>query len=189
MTDRDYTTVVTGLPRSGTSMMMQMLVAGGLPALADEERIADEDNLRGYFELEAVKRLQHSHSCLENARGYCVKVVSHLLAHLPQGDYRVILVERELDEVLSSQQAMLTRNGKQGARLSTDQLKAVFARQLTATGKLLEERQLPLLRVAHRTCIEQPAMVTAQVNEFLGGDLDEARMAQAVDETLYRQRV
>jgi len=110
-------TVVSGLPRSGTSMMMQMLGAGGLAVLTDGKRGADADNPRGYYEYEAVKSLGQDASWLASAGGKAVKIVSALLIHLPDGfDYRVIFMRRPIAEVLASQRAMLDRLGHAGPR-------------------------------------------------------------------------
>ncbi|HMO87189.1 MAG TPA: hypothetical protein PKC18_19950, partial [Lacipirellulaceae bacterium] len=149
--DRDFVTIVTGLPRSGTSMMMQMLIAGGLPALTDQQRQPDEDNPRGYFELDDAKRLGQGHvAWLPSAAGRCVKIVVPLIAHVPQGNYRVIVMERDLDEILQSQHAMLARSGKRGARLPPEQLKAILAKHLREADALLTQWGCPTVRVAYR---------------------------------------
>src|SRR5579864_2844630 len=111
-------TIVSGLPRSGTSLMMQMLVAGGMPPLSDGERQADTDNPRGYLEWERIKQLPNDPACIAEAEGKVVKVISRLLLAVPAGhEYRVIFMQRPLPEVLASQDAMLRRRGtyKEGA--------------------------------------------------------------------------
>ncbi|QEG33904.1 alkaline phosphatase family protein [Bythopirellula goksoeyrii] len=182
-------TVVSGLPRSGTSMMMQMLGAGGLQLLSDEERKPDKDNPRGYFEYEAVRRLQSETSWIGKARGKCVKVIAQLLPSLPEGRYRLIFMDRDLDEVISSQRRMLQRVGKDGAVLSDEQLKNTYAKQVSILGKLLKRSRIPVLLVNHRQCVEQPHIVADEVNRFLGGRLDTTAMVHAVDPRLYRHRV
>ena len=118
-----FVTVVSGLPRSGTSLMMQMLAAGGVELLIDQIRRADADNPRGYFELEAVKRTRQDASWLDDAAGKAVKVIHLLLRDLPDDrEYRVVMMSRDLDEVLASQQAMLARSGKKGANLPPERL-------------------------------------------------------------------
>src|SRR5262245_20267166 len=105
--------VVSGLPRSGTSLMMQMLDRGGIPAVTDRLRAADEDNPRGYYEFEAVKRTKQDASWLPAARGRAVKLVSSLLYDLPNSEaYRVLFMQRDMDEVLESQEKMLARLGR-----------------------------------------------------------------------------
>lgn len=181
--------VVSGLPRSGTSMMMQMLAAGGVAPLTDGERQPDDDNPRGYFELEAVKRTRQDAGWLEQARGRAVKVVHALLADLPAGPaYRVILMQRPLAQVLASQQAMLRRLGRRPAPLSDAQLAAVYRRQLEdVRARVLTRPGFCTLEVDFLRCVEDPAAVAAAVEGFLGG-LDQAAMAAAVAPGLWRQR-
>src|SRR5215813_2579369 len=102
--------VVSGLPRSGTSMMMKMLAAGGLPVLVDAIRAADDDNPNGYFEFEPVKQLADGQNeWLTEAGGKVVKIISALLEYLPKSyHYKIIFMERELKEILASQQKMLS---------------------------------------------------------------------------------
>ncbi len=188
---RDFITVVSGLPRSGTSLMMQMLAAGGIPPLTDEQRSADESNPRGYFEYEAVKRLRSDQSWLGQARGHAVKIIHVLMRELPvdgRFQYRVVLMQRPLDEVLSSQRAMLERQGKESA--DPNLLARVYEAQL----KQLEQWMAGLacfavLPVKHREVINSPAELAGEIAQFLGGDLDVARMAGSVDPALYRERL
>lgn len=186
---RNFVTVVTGLPRSGTSMLMQMLDAGGLRPLSDGLRAPDDDNPRGYYEFELVKRLQKDSSWLPEARGKAVKIVAQLLPNLPHFNYRLIFMDRDLGEVVNSQRQMLERNGRRGASLDDDQLRQVYAKQLSALGKILQQSRVPVLRINHRQCIEAPATVAAEINRFLGEKLDCAAMAGVVDRSLYRQRI
>lgn len=184
----EVVTVVTGLPRSGTSMLMQMLEAGGIPSWTDGERTPDDDNPRGYFEHERVKKLRTDASWIPEARGKAVKIITQLLPTLPRGQYRLIYVDRCLDEVIASQRVMLSRRGRQGGALPDDQLKATFQKQIRIVGEMLQASNVPVLKVKHRDCIENPEGVAADVSLFLGGRLDETRMAATVDRSLYRQR-
>src|SRR6185369_5935200 len=105
--------IVSGLPRSGTSMMMSMLVAGGIKAMTDSIRTADEDNPKGYFELEKVKELEKDHLWLSDAAGKAIKIISALLKHLPREyPYKTIFMRREMKEILASQRQMLIRRGE-----------------------------------------------------------------------------
>ena len=181
--------IVSGLPRSGTSLMMQMLQAGGLPAMVDGDRQADADNPRGYFEFAPAKRLRHEASWIPQAKGKAVKIVAQLLPLLTPGfHYRILLMARDLEEVLASQQTMLQRQGQTGAELSAGRLREVFARQLEQTRRVLVARRIPTLTVRYRDCVQRPAEVAAAVNAFLGGALDEPAMVAAVDPSLYRHR-
>ncbi len=186
--------VVSGLPRSGTSMAMQMLAAGGLPILTDGERAADENNPRGYFELEAAKNLGQApdNGWLEAASGRAVKIVAPLLNHLPMGkSYRIVFMERPLKEIVASQTAMLKSLGREGSRLSERQLAAAYLKQVENVRRVLaaHSERVSVLAVAYREALENPVETAAELNRFLGGGLDEAAMAKAVDSSLYRQRI
>jgi Sulfotransferase domain len=186
----DFVTVVSGLPRSGTSLMMQMLHAGGLPVLSDGQRAADENNLRGYFEYEPVKRLRSDRSWLPQARGQAVKIIHLLLRELLLDgslQYRIVFMHRPLAEVLASQQAMLQREGKVGADAAV--LKKAFESQLTQLDAwLAAQAGIRVLRVPYHRVVQEPQAVAEELNRFLGLQLDTAAMVQAVDPALHRQR-
>jgi len=181
-------TVVSGLPRSGTSMLMQMLEAGGLPLFTDAERVADPSNPRGYYEHVRIKALARDNTWLAEAEGHVVKVIAQLLRHLPDGfDYRVVFLDRDLDEVLASQSAMLQRLGRPAAKPTV--LRPVFERQLAEAKRWLDAYpRADVLYVPHRDVIAEPAAQAARINAFLGGALDENAMAATVDPALHRQR-
>lgn len=182
--------IVSGLPRSGTSMMMQALAVGGIPPFTDAERQADEDNPRGYYEHEKVKSLQHDASWLPDALGHALKVIAQLLPSLPAGlSLRVIFMERSIQEILRSQQAMLSRSGEEGSHLSPERLAAIYSKQLAESKKMLEQRGIPTLVVPYKQAVENPVPVFAQVNTFLGGQLNQDAMSKTVDQTLYRQKL
>lgn len=184
--------VVSGLPRSGTSMMMRMLGAGGIPILADGERGADIDNPKGYFELERIKHLEHEQdkSYLSAARGKAVKVISFLIKELPdENDYRVLFMRRDLDEVLTSQQKMIDRLESEDAAASAEAMKEAFRNDIARVRVLCRTRpNFALCEIHYRDAIADPAAASRAVNAFLGGRLDEAAMRAAVDESLYRNR-
>lgn len=183
--------VVSGLPRSGTSMTMKMLEAGGMQPVTDAIRSADEDNPRGYFEDERVKDLGHmeDRSWLRAARGKVIKVVSSLLQYLPDDNfYKVIFMRRNLHEVLASQAKMLDRRGE-AAQTSDEELIKMFESHLEKVEFQLRFRPwFDALYVDHRSVLSDPAGAARRINDFLGGKLDERRMAEAVDPNLYRNR-
>lgn len=182
-------TVVSGLPRSGTSMLMQMLDAGGYPCLTDGVRQADADNPRGYFEYEKVKRLRRDCSWLPEAKGKAVKIIAQLIPFLPsQFSYRIIFMERDISEVLASQRQMLQRQGKDGGNLSDTQLHQIFERQLLEVKGVLAQRNIPTLDVAHSNALQRPMKIAEKIQAFLGENLDVAAMATVIDSNLYRQR-
>ena len=183
-------TVVSGLPRSGTSLAMQMIHAGGIPALTDGQRTSDDSNPRGYFELERVKQLKQDKSWLDEAAGKVVKVIHLLLAELPDDrPYRVVFMQRDLREVVQSQATMLARSGRPGGQLAPERLIAVYEQQLKTVEQWLAARpNFSVLRVQYAQLVSDPAGVVPTVNTFLGGTLDEARMRAAVDPGLHRNK-
>ncbi len=185
-----FITVVSGLPRVGTSMMMQMLEAGGLPALTDATRGADEDNLKGYYELDAVRRTRRDCSWVKDAVGKAVKVIYLLLADLPADyAYRVVFMRRSVDEVVRSQQAMLARRGEQGAGIAAREMAEAFGRQLAECDAWLARQPgFQVLDVEYGAVIDDPLQQASRVRGFLGPELDVDAMAAAVDPALYRQR-
>ena len=188
--DKEYITIVSGLPRSGTSLMMQMLQAGGLPVLSDGLRMADENNPRGYLEFEPVKRLRTERSWLPQARGKAVKIIHLLLRELPLDGsltYRIIFMQRPIEEVIASQSAMLLRDGKAAA--DPQVLQKVFESQLAQLEPWLAGRpDVAVLPVAYHRVLRAPGAVVEELRTFLGLDLDSAAMVRAVDPSLYRQR-
>lgn len=184
-------TVVSGLPRSGTSMMMQMLEQGGLEPLTDHEREPDEDNPEGYYELERVKALPEGDTAwVERAEGRAVKVVSALLRHLPEGHrYQVVFMRRDVDEVLASQRRMLERQGEDPTQLDEDELREKFLHHLDEVDAWVERRpDVEVQPVSYNDVIEDPARESERVAAFLDANLDVQPMAEVVDPDLYRQR-
>ncbi len=184
--------VVSGLPRSGTSMMMKMLEAGGLPIMTDNERAADIDNPKGYFEYERVKDLEKEtdKSYIREARGKVLKVISFLIKDLPDdNDYRVIFMRRELDEVLASQNKMIERLGSSDSSAAEEAMKEAYRNDIVRTRLLCKNRpNFELIEVHYKGTIEDPLATARSVNAFVGGHLDEAAMRAAVDSNLYRNR-
>ena len=190
MEQRDYVVVVSGLPRSGTSMMMKAIDAGGIEPVIDNIRVADEDNPKGYYEFEPVKKTKEDASWLEGAAGKVVKMVYRLLYDLPAGyRYRVVFMQRDLAEVLASQKKMLERSGRDGGGITDEQMSALFTAELQKCEKwIAEQPNFEVLYVGHRDMINDAAAQAKCINEFLGGDLNEQAIAGTVDPTLYRNR-
>jgi len=184
--------VVSGLPRSGTSMMMRMLEAGGIAPFTDGERSADIDNPEGYYELERVKLLETDPdpSWVRQARGRALKVISFLLRHLPDDNaYRIVYMRRHLDEVLRSQDKMLDRLGNPAPDADMQATKEAYRNDIVAARLHARKRpNMEMLEVHYAEAIADPAGAARAVNAFLGDGLDEAAMAAAVSEKLYRNR-
>ena len=183
-------TIVSGLPRSGTSLMMQVLAAGGMPVLTDGERQADADNPRGYFEWERIKLLPQQPDCIAEAEGKAVKIISQLLFALPAGrEYRVIFMQRPLTEVVASQAEMIRRRGTIGAALPPAALIAGLGAHLNQINAWLKDKpNISVHRVEHQAVLRGPLRVAESIQQFLKCPLDVVAMSQQVDTSLYRQR-
>jgi hypothetical protein len=171
-------------------MMMQILDAGGIPAMTDAVRGADKNNPKGYFEYEPVKQLGQGDSAwLDEARGRAVKIIAQLLPRLPKTHgYRVIFMLRDLDEIVASQQAMLARLERKGGSLPPERMRAVFEGQLHQVSQALRERGIPLLLVPHADCLQDPQAIAAKLQGFLGPSFDAASVTATVDPQLYRSK-
>jgi hypothetical protein len=185
----DTVIVVSGLPRSGTSMMMRALQAGGIPVLADGQREADEDNPHGYFELESVKRTVRDPSWVAQARGKVVKVIARLLPDLPAGQpFKVVFMRRELDEVLRSQRKMLERRGEPEGPPDEEMRRLLLGHVIETEDWLRTRPEMETLFVSYNRMVQEPRPQAQRINHFLGDALDVDRMVSAVDASLYRQR-
>lgn len=183
--------VVSGLPRSGTSMMMKMLDATGLPIMTDHERTADEDNPKGYFEYERVKKLgdETDKSWVRDARGKVLKVISHLLDALPEDNfYRVVLMRRDFDEIIASQNKMLVRRAEENP-VEDAAAKKAYIRHLVDVRFMVRKRaNFEMIEVHFTQALQAPQTFVAEVNTFLGGRLDTNAMMSVIDPDLYRNR-
>jgi hypothetical protein len=181
-------TIVSGLPRSGTSLMMQMLDNGGVEVVTDHVRTADTDNPKGYYEFEQVKAIKRDTSWLPAVRGKAVKMVSQLLYDLPASEtYRIIFMERDLDEVLLSQEKMLTRLGRTPA--PREDIRRAFAVHLERLHEWLpRQANIAVLRVSYNDLLERPREQAGRVRDFLGSTADVEGMMRTVDPSLYRNR-
>lgn len=183
-------TVVSGLPRSGTSMMMKMLAAGGLELLTDNIRTADEDNPKGYYELEKAKQLENEHAWLENAKGKAVKAISELLQYLPgKYAYKIIFMRRKMDEILASQKQMLIRRGEPADAVSDEKLAKLFFAHLQKVDAWLKRQpNMEVLFVNYNDVLKNPVEKIQEISRFMDNGLDTENMASVIDNTLYRQR-
>ena len=183
--------IVSGLPRSGTSLMMQMLAAGGMSALSDGERKADTDNPKGYLEWERIKQLPKEPGLIAEAVGRVVKVISQLILSLPPGHkYRIIFMQRPLAEIMKSQEEMLKRRGTFQPGANTSGIEQAFQRHLAEVDKWLAAKPaVKVLRMPYRRVLREPQAVAEEVAAFLGMPLDIKAMVAQVDASLYRNRM
>jgi len=192
MSETDKTIyVVSGLPRSGTSMMMKMLEAGGLSALTDNIRTADDDNLQGYYEFERVKAMKDGDTgWVGEAQGKVIKVISALLESLPAGyHYKVIFMEREMMEILASQRKMLERRGKPGNPAEDGKFAELYGKHLEKIKAwLARQENMEVLYVRYNEMLKEPAVLAGGVAEFLGIPVDVRAMSEVPQEQYYRQR-
>ncbi len=192
MSDQDQIiTIVSGLPRSGTSMMMKMLEAGGLPPLTDHLRAADDDNPKGYYEFERAKKLRDGDvEWLPQAQGKVVKAIAALLPDLPPTyAYRVIFMRRAMPEVLASQKQMLIRRGEDPNKVGDAELTRLFEKHLAQVDAWIKTQpNITRLDVDYNQMLKDPVPQVIAVNQFLDGTLDVDKMLEVVDPTLYRQR-
>lgn len=189
--EKQYIYVVSGLPRSGTSMMMKMLEAGGIPPMTDEIRTADEDNPKGYYEFERVKQMDKGDTAwVANASGKVVKVISALLKHLPREyHYRIIFVRRNMSEILASQRKMLVRRNEDPNKMDDAKMAALFEKHLADVQAWLKEQpNIEVLYVHYADVLADPLPYIARINEFCGGSLQTEEMVRVVDPELYRNR-
>lgn len=183
--------IVSGLPRSGTSMMMKVLEAGGLPVLIDGLRAADPDNPEGYYELERVKELDKGDTAwIAEAQGKAVKVISALLEYLPPDyQYRVIFMHRNIDEVLNSQRKMLERRGEDVNAVNDAEMAELFAKHVAKVKSWLRAQpNFSVLDIDYNVMLQKPDDYIHTINQFIDDSLDEEAMTKMVNPSLYRNR-
>ena len=183
--------VVSGLPRSGTSMMMKMLEAGGIPPMIDEIREADNDNPKGYYEFERVKQMDKGDtSWVAEAVDKVVKVISALLKHLPADyEYKVVFVRRNMDEILASQRKMLIRRGENADDMDDEKMAGLFEKHLQSTINWMgEQPNIAVMYVHYSDMLANPESHVEKIQTFLDQPLNTRAMAEIVDPNLYRNR-
>jgi len=184
-------TIVSGLPRSGTSMMMKILEAGGILPLTDSLRTADADNPKGYYEFERVKKLPKGDTAwVPKAQGKTVKVIAILLPHLPTTyNYRVIFMRRAMPEILASQRKMLIHRGEDPDKISDEELTRLYEKHIHQVNTWISSQpHVQRIDIDYNQLLKTPGPEIERLNQFLGGSLDTEKMIEVVDPNLYRQR-
>jgi len=186
-------TVVSGLPRSGTSMMMKMLSAGNMPLLIDEIRMPDEDNPKGYFEFERVKELKDDNSWLEMARGRAVKIVSPLLFYLNLGThyrYKILFMLRNINEIIVSQNKMAYRLKPGEDDIEDNVLMQNYSLHLREIQEWEKQKEnIDVMYLNYTDVIKTPRAAAQRICSFLDLSLNRKEMSAVIDDSLYRQRV
>ena len=183
--------LVSGLPRSGTSLMMKMLEAGGIPPLTDNIRSADQDNPKGYYEFERAKKLREGDEAwLPEAEGKAVKIISALLEHLPgTHDYKVLFMRRAMPEILASQKKMLVNRGEDPEKVDDEEMAALFEKHLQKIITWLDSNaNFEVLYVNYNELLTDPEPWVEKIIAFLDRPLEAGAMAAVIDPKLYRQR-
>jgi hypothetical protein len=188
--------VVSGLPRSGTSMAMQMLQSAGLEIFADHRRKPDKDNPQGYLEFEKVKHLDEDNSWVGQAQGQVIKVVSPLLEYLPNDyNYKIIFMNRNLNEVLASQKKMMKRRGEKHngsqtlQKVSDEEMKQTFENHLQKIKTFLENQpNIQILELKYNQVVSDPQSATEKISKFFNNELDIKKMTSVVNPKLYRNK-
>lgn len=183
--------VVSGLPRSGTSLMMQILHAWGIPLLVDDQRPPDESNPNGYFEYQPVKNLDRDASWLFKAKGKAIKIISHFLFYLPDTfHYKIIFMNRELEEIIRSQNKMLQRLNKPMGRLSIERLKIRFERHLQEIHQWMTDRpNIDFIDLWFQAIIQQPEKELPKIRNFLKLAPPPTKVLSRIDPKLYRSKI
>jgi len=184
---KDILVVVSGIPRSGTSLLMQMLRAGGVKILSDHKREADRSNPKGYLELEAVKKLAKDNSCLKGEKGKAVKVISHLLQYLPEGQqYKVIFMNRHINEIIKSQQKMLGQIEKKYPKA----LMRAFDKEAKSIKEWAHAQpNIEILELDYGDIIDNASKQVDKIIDYLNAPLKKQKMIDVVDPSLYRSKV
>lgn len=179
-------TIVSGLPRSGTSMMMQMLTAGGVEPLTDDKRKPDTDNPKGYLEYIPARKLDKDDSWIPKACGKVVKIVAQLLPYLPDGyNYKIILMRRDMEEILKSQQVMLKEEDKKVDEI----VKKIFKRDIQKAQELSAKRDdIEMIEVWYKDVLDDTKTEVERIVDFLQIEMDKGKMNEAVDPSLHRNK-
>jgi len=184
--------IVSGLPRSGTSMMMKMLAAGTIEVFTDNLRVADEDNPQGYFEFERVKNLKDGDfEWLSQAKGKAVKVISALLELLPpQFNYHVVFMQRRMSEILASQRRMLAHRGEPGGSVDDKTMAELYEKHLDTVRRWLSlQPNFRVLELEYNRLLADPTKDLVGLSQFLGRRVDLEQMRAVIENSLYRQRL
>ena len=189
--ENDVIIVVTGLPRSGTSLMMQILQSMGIEIFTDNKRLPNESNPKGYFEHELVKMIEYDTSWVKEVEGKAIKIVSPLLAYLPNNhSYKIIFMDRVLDEIVQSQEKMLSVNNVPNPQIKPGVIKQIFIKDLKqAWSSIRELSHSESLEISHSKLLKKPDSELKKIKRFLNINVDLKNAINVIDEKLYRAKI
>lgn len=189
--DKNDIIVVTGLPRSGTSLVMQILQSMGIDLFTDNKRSPDQSNPRGYFEHELVKTIEYDTSWIKKVEGKAIKIVSPLLVYLPNNyNYKIIFMDRVLDEIVQSQEKMLLVNGVPNPQIEPEVIKQIFIKDLKQAWSWIRElSHSESLEISHSKLLKKPESELEKVNGFLNIKVDLENTLKVIDKKLYRSMI
>ena len=182
--------VISGLPRSGTSMMMQMLEAGGIEIGTDNRRKPDIHNPKGYYEIEKIKDLKNDSAWIQNMCGKAIKVISHLLYYLPLTlQYSIIFMQRDMQEILISQRKMLNRLGRDNGTVNDGSLAKKFETHLQKVNQWMKnQKNIDFLYINYNTLLVNSSPSIENIQKFLCRPVALDRMESIINLDLYRNR-
>ena len=188
--DKNDIIVVTGLPRSGTSLMMQILQSLQIKLFTDNHRSADESNPKGYFEHQWVKTIEKDNSWLTDVKGKAIKIVSPLIKYLPVDlNYKIIFMNRDLDEIIQSQERMLTENNKKDDATNSEELKQIFLKDLKQSKDWIHTQlHSEVLEILHSKLLKNPETELEKIKSFLKIDINTTLILKVIDKNLYRSK-
>jgi len=189
--DKNDIIVVTGLPRSGTSLVMQILQSMGIELFTDNKRSPDQSNPKGYFEHELVKTIEYDTSWIKNVKGKAIKIVSPLLEYLPTNyNYKIIFMDRDLDEIVQSQEKMLLMNGVGNSQIEPEVIKEIFIKDLKQAWSWIRElSHSESLEISHSKLLKKPESELEKIKGFLNIKVDLENMLKVIDKKLYRSMI
>lgn len=178
-------TLITGIPRSGTSLMMQLFKAANASIATDSIREEDENNPKGYYELEAVKGIVKNNTFLKEYDGKAIKIVAPLVTFIDLSlEYRVVFILRDLDEVVQSQEKMVGKDQQD----QKEKFKKMYALHIEKSRQFLQAHAIPFIEIHHRELLQNPDNSLQRLIDFCGWETPMAELKSVIDDSLYRNR-
>lgn len=178
-------TLITGIPRSGTSLMMQLFKAANVDIATDAIRTEDDNNPKGYYELEAVKGIVKNNAFLKDLDGKTIKIVAPLVTFIDLSlEYRVVFMIRDLDEVVQSQEKMVGKDQQD----QKEKFKTMYAMHIEKSRQFLNSHNIPFIEIQHRELLQNPELSLKRLIDFCGWETPLEELKSVIDHSLYRNR-